>query len=64
MHSSQGGAVRALESNIVRAHQMAHQYTDIDVSPTGSSGLAGVLEIRDELGDDEKVLVMFSGKSR
>ena len=64
MRSSQGGAVRALESNIVRAHQMAHEYTDIDVSPTGSSGLAGVLEIRDELDDDEKVLVMFSGRSR
>jgi hypothetical protein len=43
---------------------MAHEYTDIDVSPTGSSGLAGVLEIRDELDDDEKVIVMFSGKSR
>ncbi len=64
MRSSQGGAVRALESNIVRAHQMAHEYTDIDVSPTGSSGLAGVLEIRDEIDADEKVLVMFSGRSR
>ena len=64
MRSSQGGAVRALESNIVRAHHMAHEYTDIDVSPTGSSGLAGVLEIRDEIDADEKVLVMFSGRSR
>jgi threonine dehydratase len=64
MQTSQGGAVRALESNIVRAHHMAHEYTDIDVSPTGSSGLAGVLEIRDEIDADEKVLVMFSGRSR
>ena len=63
MQTSQGGAVRALESNIVRAHHMAHEYTDIDVSPTGSSGLAGVLEIRDEIDADEKVLVMFSGRS-
>jgi threonine dehydratase len=64
MQTSQGGAVLALESNIVRAHHMAHEYTDIDVSPTGSSGLAGVLEIRDEIDADEKVLVMFSGRSR
>ncbi|CAB4573858.1 unannotated protein [freshwater metagenome] len=64
MRSSQGGAIRASESNIVRAHHMAHEFTDIDVSPTGSSGLAGVLEIRDELDADEKVLVVFSGQSR
>lgn len=64
MRSSQGGAVRAAESNIVRAHQMAHEFTDIDVSPTGSSGLAGVLEIRHEIDADEKVLVVFSGHSR
>lgn len=64
MQSSHGGAVRAAESNIVRAHQLAHEFTDIDVSPTGSSGLAGVLEIRDEIDADEKVLVVFSGHSR
>jgi threonine synthase len=64
MRSSHGGAVRATESNIVRAHQLAHEFTDIDVSPTGSSGLAGVLEIRQDITDVEKVLVVFSGHSR
>ena len=64
MHSSHGGAVRASESNIVRAHALAHEFTDIDVSPTGSSGLAGLLEIRNQVDANEKVLVVFSGQSR
>jgi threonine synthase len=64
MRSSQGSAVRASENNIVRAHAIAHELTDIDVSPTGSSGLAGLLEIRHEIDADEKVLVVFSGHSR
>ena len=64
MRSSQGSAVRASENNIVRAHAIAHELTDIDVSPTGSSGLAGLLEIRHEIDADEKILVVFSGHSR
>jgi len=64
MRTSQGAAVRASEANIVRAHHMAHEFTDIDVSPTGSSGLAGVLEIRHDIEAHEKVLVVFSGQSR
>lgn len=64
MQNSHGGAVRASESNIVQAHAMAHEFTNIDVSPTGSSGLAGLLEIGDQIDTDEKVLVVFSGHSR
>lgn len=64
MKSSGGQAVQASESNIVRAHKIAHRFTDIDVSPTGSAGLAGVLEIQDQIDASEKVLVVFSGLSR
>lgn len=59
-----GSGVQASEENVVRAHTLAHQFTAIDVSPTGSAGLAGVLQIREQISDDENVLVIFSGRSR
>jgi threonine dehydratase len=43
---------------------MAHRVTDIDVSPTGAAGLAGLLEMRREIADDERVIVIFSGVRR
>lgn len=58
-----GSVVAASEENIVRAHRLAHSHTSIDVSPTGSAGLAGVLQMRDRISDDEKILVVFSGRS-
>jgi threonine dehydratase len=38
--------------------------TNIDVSPTGAAGLAGLLAIRQEIADDERVIVIFSGVRR
>ncbi len=64
VHESGGSGVTASEDNVVRAHELAHLHTDIDVSPTGSAGLAGVLQIRDEVSSDDNVLVIFSGHSR
>lgn len=61
---SGGSVVGASEDNIVRAHRLAHQHTTIDVSPTGAAGLAGVLQERDRIADDERVLVVFSGRTR
>jgi threonine dehydratase len=43
---------------------MAHRVTNIDVSPTGAAGLAGLLEMREEIADDERVIVIFSGVRR
>jgi threonine synthase len=64
VHESGGSGVPASEDNVVRAHELAHLHTDIDVSPTGSAGLAGLLQIRDEVSSDDSVLVIFSGHSR
>lgn len=64
LKTSHGSAVMSTEDNVVRAHTLAHRHTDIDVSPTGSAGLAGVLEIRDQISHDEKILVIFSGRTR
>jgi hypothetical protein len=38
--------------------------TGIDVSATGSAGLAGLLAIRDRVDDGERVAVVFSGIAR
>ena len=38
--------------------------TGINVSPTGSAGLAGLLAIRRQVDDGERVAVIFSGVAR
>ena len=64
MADTGGSPVVASESDVVRAHVLALQHTDIRVSPTGSAGLAGVLAIRAEIADHERVAVVFSGVMR
>ena len=63
MRRSGGEPVVAPESQIIRAHSMAVD-AGFDVSPTGSAGLAGLLEVRDRVGDDERVAVVMSGVAR
>ena len=63
MRDCGGTPVVASEELIVRAHELASS-TAIPVSPTGSAGLAGVLSIRDQIDDDERVAVVFSGVAR
>ena len=43
---------------------LAHRVTNIDVSPTGAAGLAGLLAMRQEIADDERVIVILSGVRR
>jgi len=64
MADTGGSPVVAPEDVIVGAHRLAHEVTDIDVSPTGSAGLAGLIAMRDGIGDDECVAVVFSGVRR
>ena len=64
MADTGGSPVVAPEPMIVEAHRLAHEVTEIDVSPTGSAGLAGLLAVRDRVGDDERVAVVFSGVRR
>ncbi len=59
-----GFPVMATEELVHAAFAMSHDFTDIDVSPTGSAGLAGVLQMRHDIGDDERIAVMFSGVRR
>lgn len=59
-----GSPVVAAEELVRTAYSMAHDFTHVDVSPTGSAGLAGVLQIREQISDDERIAVMFSGVRR
>jgi threonine dehydratase len=64
MADSDGCPVVASEDRIRQSFDMAHRVTNIDVSPTGAAGLAGLLEMRREIADDERVIVVFSGVRR
>lgn len=64
MTGTGGSPVVVDESLVVEAHQLAVLTTRIDVSPTGSAGLAGLLAIREKVADDERVAVLFTGIAR
>lgn len=64
MAAGGGSPVVASEQHIIEAYALAHRATTVDVSPTGTAGLAGVLAIRHEIADDERVAVVFSGVRR
>ena len=63
---SGGSPVVVGEDVLVQANRLAVSTTGIDVDPTGSSGLAGLLALRDrgDVGDHERVGVLFSGVRR
>jgi threonine synthase len=54
------------EAALLEAHALAAAKTGIRVDPTGSSGLAGVPELRrsGEIGEDDRVAVLFTGRQR
>ena len=64
MRGGGGWPVVAPESDVVRAHELAHAHTTIDADHTGTAGLAGLLTARDQIADDERVVVIFSGVQR
>jgi threonine synthase len=54
------------EDVLARANDLARHATGIDVDHTGTAGLAGLLALRaaGEIGDDERVAVLFTGAVR
>ena len=54
------------EDTLVEAHRLAVAETGIPVDPTGSSGLAGLVEMRrsGQIGDHDWVAVLFTGRQR
>ena len=54
------------EADLLEAHALAAAQTGIAVDPTGSSGLAGLPELRrsGEIGEHDRVAVLFTGRQR
>ncbi len=64
MDATGGWPVVAGENEIVAAHDLMTNDLGRGVSPTGTAGLAGLMAIRDEVGDDERVVIVASGVAR
>jgi threonine synthase len=66
MLATGGVPLVAGEEVLRRANALARETTGIDVDPTGSAGLAGVMALRADgvLGPDERVAVLFTGVVR
>jgi len=54
------------EDRLLDAHRLAVSKTGIEVDPTGSAGLAGLLEMRQSrsISDQDRVAVLFTGIQR
>ncbi len=59
---SGGEPIVAPESLIVKAYQLAHEYTDVPVCVTGTAGLAGLMHQPPPAG--ARVAVLFTGLDR
>lgn len=66
MITTGGSPLVVEEETLARANAIAQEATAIPVDPTGSSGLAGLLALRDagRVADDERVAVLFTGVVR
>lgn len=64
MAKTGGAPVVATEDTVIGAHELARRVTDVPVSPTGSAGLAGLMQMRESIAADERVAVVFSGVAR
>ena len=64
MAQSHGFPVVAAEADVVAALDLARSATTIAVDATGAAGLAGVRALRPQLLDGERVVVLFTGRSR
>ena len=66
MRATGGAPLVVDEATLVPANELGRRATGIDVDPTGSAGLAGLLALRErgEIGGDERVAVLFTGVSR
>jgi threonine dehydratase len=64
MSGSGGSPVVVGEDLVERAHVLAQRTTRIEASATGTAGLAGLLAMREQIADDERVAVIFSGVHR
>ncbi len=63
LRSSGGRPIIASEEQVREAHGLAHR-AGFNASPTGSAGLAGVLAARNEISENDQIVVVMSGVTR
>ncbi len=63
MNDSGGSPVVVNEDRLIRANTLARAHTPIPADPTGTSGLAGVLDMAEQV-QGERVGVLFTGVER
>jgi threonine synthase len=63
MNEGRGAPIVVDEAQVIEAHELGRSTTGIDVSYTGTAGLAGLLAVRDSIASNERVAVIFSGVS-
>jgi threonine dehydratase len=59
-----GSPIVAPEALVLEANALGRATTGINASHTGTAGLAGLLAVRETIGADERVAVIFSGVDR
>jgi threonine dehydratase len=64
MSEGRGTPIVATEWQVLQANELGRRTTGINVSHTGSAGLAGLLAAHDELDPSERIAVVFSGVRR
>jgi len=66
MLATDGSALVVSEETLAEANTLAREATGIDVDPTGSAGLAGLLELvrTGKVASDERIAVLFTGIRR
>lgn len=64
MGDGNGSPVVVSEAQVLEANELGRRTTGIDVSHTGTAGLAGLLAMRDEVSASERIAVVFSGVRR
>ena len=64
MIDGNGSPIVASEARVLEANELGRATTGIDVSATGTAGLAGLLAVREKIAADERIVVIFSGVQR
>jgi len=66
LRESGGDTVVVNETHVSSAHELGRRHTGVDVCPTGTAGLAGLIARIEQgaVGSDERVAVLFTGHSR
>jgi threonine synthase len=64
LDATHGDVVVASEDAVVEAHRLLHSATGTDATATGTAGLAGVLALRPEIGNGERIAIVASGITR